>query len=66
MAKKIYTSDNYIVVDLDNGTGLNLFSTTHSEYDETVDSLILRKYPDKAVQEFPFSDIGNGMMKLEQ
>lgn len=55
--KKIYTSDNYIVVD--NNGAISSYAKTHSEYGEAPDSLILRKFPDKEVATFGFSEIGD-------
>lgn len=57
MAKRIYVSDNYIIVD--NEGDVKTFSMTHSEYDEADDQLTLRKYPNKANEVFGFSDIPN-------
>lgn len=54
---KIYVSDNYIVVDIDGK--LSMFPKNRSEYDESVDSFTLRKYPNKQVQIFSFKDVGD-------
>lgn len=53
---KIYISDNYIISEED---GLKrAFAKSHSEYDESVDEFILRKFPDKAVLEIAFIESG--------
>ena len=52
---KIYTSDNYIVVD--KGGKKSTYSKAHSEYDESIDEFILRKFPDKGVLEIPFTEV---------
>ena len=53
---KIYTSDNYIIVDIDGD--INAFPKNKSDYEEEDDTFILRR-PNRRIQVFPFNDIEN-------
>jgi len=59
--KKIYTSDNYIIVDMDGE--VSAYSKAHSEYDESVDAFIIRKFPDKKVSIVSFSEVGSWFLE---
>lgn len=54
---KIYVSGNYIIVEDASGK-LTSYPKSKSEYCEQVDCFVLRKYPNKAIVEFKFAEIG--------
>jgi len=63
MAKRIYTSDNYIIVD--DEIKVKTFSMTKSDYDESTDAFILGVHPNKAIVQFPFTEVGTWFDEAE-
>lgn len=60
--KKIYIEGNYIIADIDGK--IRTYSQSHSEYDESTDEFILRKFPNKGTLEIGFSEVGDWFDKL--
>lgn len=54
---KIYLSDNYIIVE--KGSSIKAFPKNNSDYDEAIDHFTIRKFPNKHVELFPFSELNN-------